>query len=298
LTKHFFLIPTVLYTIEFQKRGLPHVHIIFWVSTDTSQPTPTLIDSVITAEIPDPQQDHLGYTLVAEHMIHGPCGPNNMNAPCMKNGICSKGYPKDFREETTIDANGFTIYRRRNTGRFITKGGVRFDNRSVVPNNLLLLKRFQAHINVEWCNKSIFIKYLFKYVTKGPDRSKIFLRRVQAGEDVPYNEQTDAKDEVKEYLDSRYICDKDACWRVFGFEIHRHYPAVERMPVHLPNQNHITYNSTSNMAQILSKPFLRRTMLTKWFACNSNNSNARDLTYCEFPSKWRWDEKHGVGGQD
>jgi hypothetical protein len=78
LTKHFFLIPTVLYTIEFQKRGLPHVHIIFWVSTDTSQPTPTLIDSVITAEIPDPQQDPLGYTLVAEHMIHGPCGPNNM----------------------------------------------------------------------------------------------------------------------------------------------------------------------------------------------------------------------------
>jgi hypothetical protein len=268
LTKLFFLIPTVLYTIGFQKRGLPHVHIIFWVSTDTSQPTPTLIDSVITAEILDPQQDPLGYTLVAEHMIHGPCGPNNMNAPCMKNGICSKGYPKDFREETTIDANGFTIYRRRNTGRFITKGGVRFDNRSVVPNNLLLLKRFQAHINVEWCNKSIFIKYLFKYVTKGPDRSKIFLRRVQAGEDVPYNEQTDAKDEVKEYLDSRYICDKDACWRVFGFEIHRHFPVVERMSVHLPKQNHITYNSTSNMAQILSEPFLRRTMLTEWFACN------------------------------
>jgi hypothetical protein len=25
----------VLYTVEFQKRGLPHGHIIFWVSTDT-----------------------------------------------------------------------------------------------------------------------------------------------------------------------------------------------------------------------------------------------------------------------
>jgi hypothetical protein len=224
-------------------------------------------------------------------MIHGPCGPNHMNAPCMKNGICSKGYPKDFQEETTIDGNGFTVYRRRNNDRFIDKGCVRFDNRSVVPTNLLLLKRFQAHINVEWCNKSIFIKYLFKYVTKGPDRSKIFLKRVQAGEDVPYNEQTDAKDEIKEYLDTRYICDKDACWRVFGFEIHRHYPTVERMPVHLPNQNYITYTSRSNMAQVLSEAFLRRTMLTEWFVCNSNNPNARDLTYCEFPSKWRWDEK-------
>jgi hypothetical protein len=45
------------------------------------------------------------------------------------------------------------------------------------------------------------------------------------------------------------------------------------------------------MAQILSEPFLRRTMLTEWFVCNLNNSNARDLTYFEFPSKWRWDEK-------
>jgi hypothetical protein len=42
-------------------------------------------------------------------------------------------------------------------------------------------------------------------------RSKFFLRKVLEGGDVPYNEETDAIDEVKEYLDSRYICDKDSC---------------------------------------------------------------------------------------
>jgi hypothetical protein len=171
-------LPTVLYTIEFQKRGLPHVHIIFWVSTDTTQPTPELIDSIITTEIPDRETDALGYVLIAEHMVHGPCGDFNVNAPCMKNGFCSKGYPKDFQEQTTINENGFAVYRRRDNGRFINKLGVRLDNRWIVPTNLSLLKQFGAHINVKWCNKSIFIECLFKYVTKGLDRSKFLFKKV------------------------------------------------------------------------------------------------------------------------
>jgi hypothetical protein len=87
-----------------------------------------LIDSVITAEIPDLEIDSLGFTLVAEHMIHGPCGSDNPNASCMKDGRCSKNYPKKFQEGTVVDDNGFVLYKRRNNGRFVTKSGVRFDN--------------------------------------------------------------------------------------------------------------------------------------------------------------------------
>jgi hypothetical protein len=96
----------VLYTTEFQKRGLPHSHIIFWVSTDTTQPTPELIDSFISAEILDPNTDPLAYCLVAEHMIHGPCGPLNPGCPCMKNGRCSKNYPKEFMKLHHLIAKG------------------------------------------------------------------------------------------------------------------------------------------------------------------------------------------------
>jgi hypothetical protein len=32
--------------MEFKKRGLPHGHIIFWVSIDTLEPTPKFIDSL------------------------------------------------------------------------------------------------------------------------------------------------------------------------------------------------------------------------------------------------------------
>ena len=43
------------------------------------------------------------------------------------------------------------------------------------------------------------------------------------------------------------------------------------------------------MAQIASNDFLKRTMLTEWFAANRAYESARTLTYLEFPSKWRWD---------
>jgi hypothetical protein len=153
-----------------------------------------------------------------------------------------------------------------------------------------LLKKFQAHINVECCKKGIFIKYLFKYVTKGPACGKIYIERIRNGQDASYDIETQTTNEVKEYLDCRYICEQDACWRIFAFDIHRHFPPVQRLPVHLPNENNITYNADTNLANIISQDFLRRTMLTEWFVANQTYSQARTLTYCEFPSMWRWDE--------
>ena len=97
--------------------------------------------------------------------------------------------------------------------------------------------------------------------------------------------------EVKEYLDCRYICEQDACWRIFGFDIHRHYPAVERMPVHLPNENFITFHARARMDRAVSEEFLKKTMLTEWFTCNQLHPEARSLTYPQFPAKWKWDQK-------
>jgi len=74
----------ILYSIEFQKKGLPHVHILLWLDRENNEITPEIIDKWISAEIPDPSKDPLGYILIAEHMVHGPCGDKNFNCPCMK----------------------------------------------------------------------------------------------------------------------------------------------------------------------------------------------------------------------
>ena len=70
------------------------------------------------------------------------------------------------------------------------KNKVRLDNRHVVPYNMALLKKYQAHLNVEWCNKTHVIKYLYKYVTKGPDYAKTLFNKIRNADD-PADEGVD-----------------------------------------------------------------------------------------------------------
>ena len=41
-----------VYTIEFQKRGLPHAHMLFVLDYKNKLTSPEMIDKYITAEIP------------------------------------------------------------------------------------------------------------------------------------------------------------------------------------------------------------------------------------------------------
>src|SRR5438128_2021603 len=104
-----------------------------------------------------------------------------LELPMHEEGKCSKFYPKDFGQHIVFSENGFAIYRRRSTGNFIRREQHNLDNRWVVPHNLNLLKKYQAHINVEYVNKRKVLKYLCKYVNKGPDRAKVIFKRIKKG---------------------------------------------------------------------------------------------------------------------
>ena len=46
---------------------------------------------------------------------------------------------------------------------------VELDNQFLVPYNVDLIIYYQAHVNVEICNITRAVKYLFKYIGKGMD---------------------------------------------------------------------------------------------------------------------------------
>lgn len=117
----------VVYTIEFQKRGLPHVHIILWL--DKNGPlTFADVDRLISAQLPDPSVDPIVYEAVSAFMIHGPCGAANPSCSCMVDGECSKYYPKEYCGKTTILQNGNVRYARPNNGITTNKNYIALDN--------------------------------------------------------------------------------------------------------------------------------------------------------------------------
>nr|GEV05712.1 putative reverse transcriptase domain-containing protein [Tanacetum cinerariifolium] len=154
-----------VYTVEFQKRGLSHTHICLFLHKDDKVPNIEHINKYISAEIPDPNDDPDLYKLVLDFIMHGPCDEDDLSQSCRVDRKCSKHFPKKFMQHSSVDSKGFPVNRRRDDRKHVEKSRDHLHNGFVIPYNATLLKHYQCHINVEWCNQTGSIKYLFKYLS-------------------------------------------------------------------------------------------------------------------------------------
>jgi hypothetical protein len=273
-----------MYSIEWQKRGLPHAHILLWLNNKIR---PTQIDSVISAEFPDADQDPILYEVVKRNMIHGPCGQLNPNAPCMKDRKCTKKFPKNLIQETQTGNDGYPQYRRRppDDGGFtatLTIHGnqeIEVDNKWVVPYSPLLSKMFQAHINVEYCNSVKSIKYICKYVNKGSDMAVFGLAN------------GNRLDEITSYQMGRYISSNEAVWRILNFHIHERHPTVVHLSVHLENGQRVYFTPKTAQRVAVTPP---NTTLTAFFKLCQQDPFATTLLYPEVPKYYTWNASRKV----
>ena len=51
-----------------------------------------------------------------------------------------------------------------------------------------------------------------------------------------------SNNEIKKFVQGRYIAASEAAWRILKFPIQHHSPYVYRLAIHLPQQQPITYN--------------------------------------------------------
>ncbi|XP_074277650.1 uncharacterized protein LOC141601280 [Silene latifolia] len=202
--RYFGTVVADVYTIEFQKRGLPHAHILLWLKPEEVDLTTQFIDNIICAEIPDREKEHDLYKAVSRYMVHGPCGRMNPNCSCMINNTCSKKFPKKSNQETVIDNNGYPIYRRRENGKYLS------------------------------------------------------------------------------------AC--ESAWRIFEFDILEGNPSVIRLPVHLEVEQVVVLRDHEHLEVVIERASEKETMLTAWMTTNTLHTEARALTYAQFPTKYVWNK--------
>ena len=290
-----------MHVTEFQKRGLPHEHILIINKNHDRATTPELVNGVVVAELPPSPDDVDDPTekdqrkrledIVLTNMIHGPCGELNPRSPCMENGKCSKQFPKEFVKKTIVEQEScYATYRRRSPedgGRAaqLPKSKITVDNQWVVPYNPYLSLRFNCHINIECCASPKATKYLFKYVTKGNDRAMV---RTEVA-DQP-------RDEILEYQDLRSVGSSEATWHLLDFPITGCYPSVMALRVHLKDEHQVVFDVNTEVEALQKQ---RETELTAFFKfnkdCLEQGKDANELSkYVDMPKLHVYDRSKKV----
>ncbi|GJU47752.1 hypothetical protein Tco_1217307 [Tanacetum coccineum] len=153
------------------------------------------------------------------------------------------------------------------------------------------LMKKATHIIEEGTIRSKAIKYLFKYLNKGPDRATIVVEENVKNGTTVVREKVLEVDEIKNYLNCRFLAPYEAVWRLFSFDIHYSYPTVMQLSFHLPNQKAITLRDSEKLPALLRKEGIDVTIFTNWFELNKRDPTTRAHTYAEIPEHYVWHEK-------
>ncbi|XP_073144594.1 uncharacterized protein [Henckelia pumila] len=271
-----------VYVVEFQKRGLPHIHMLVILKKEHKINNNDQFDDYVLAELPQKEKNPRLFDLVVKHMMHGPCGHLNSKNSCMIAGQCKSHYPRKFCERTVQGEDGYPIYWRRDDSQTVDARRAKLNNQWVVPYNPYLLMRYDCHINVEICSGLTAVKYLYKYIYKGHDKVAV---HIASGNEVG------TVDEIKNFQDARWVSAQEALWRIYEFELNEISPAVINLALHLPNKHCVTFWKNQNLDYVLRQEYNSKTMLTEFFHTCSVNAKAKTLLYIEFPEYYVWDNQ-------
>ena len=269
-------VKAAVHVIEFQKRGLPHCHCLLILEDGDKLRTPDQIDRCIWAEIPDKNEFAELHDRVLKHMIHMPCHTRFRKCKPGRGDQCTKRFPKAYQDQTVLNEDSYPLYMRRKQASvdyFYGKTKLSVTNRYVVPYNPYLLLKYNAHVNVEMCNTVTAVKYLYKYIYKGWDKSVVELH---------------GHDEITRYENCRYVSSIEAFWRIKeNFKMHGRFPYVERLPIHVEDGQEVTFKASADLNELKDK-LKKDTKLTAWFKLNDKHPEFSEVTYFEIPKYCTW----------
>ena len=114
------------------------------------------------------------------------------------------------------------------------------------------------------------VRYVYKYTFKSPDFTVITV------------------DEIAAHLSGRLLSVSEAVHRLLGLSLHKEWPPVIRLDVHLPRQQTVVFDPTLDEDTLLAQLETTVSTLMGWFNLNTVDAFARTLCYHEAPEWFTW----------
>lgn len=200
----------------------------------------------------------------------------------MKDGKCTKNFPKYFTANTYDNVNGYPAYKRRDNGMTVDVRGSTIDNRYVVPHNPYLLAKFDCHLNVECCSTVKSVKYIYRYVYKGYDCASLEIGKVKEDRNFVFQIH-----EIQEFLSGRYVGSTEAAWRIFKYPMHYKTHTIIRLECHMPERQNIYFREGNEQQAVEVN---RSTKLLAFFELNRIESSANKYFYTQIPLNHVWND--------
>ena len=102
------------------------------------------------------------------------------------------------------------------------------------------------------CSSVQIVKYLRKFIFKNSDHGVL--------------ETNEVVNEIKEFLEGRYVGAQEAYWRLFDFETNRKSHSIFCLHVSLPGQQYIIFQEGASLQYMIDEN--TKTKLTKFFELN------------------------------
>jgi hypothetical protein len=98
-------------------------------------------------------------------------------------------------------------------------------------------------------------------------------------------------DEISAHFAGRLLSVSEATHRLLSLPLHKEFPPVMRLDIHLPRQHSIIFDPTADEDTLMAQVFSSTSTLTGWFELNANDVAARSWLYHEIPEHYVWENK-------
>eukprot|EP00794_Sanderia_malayensis_P011663 gene11663-biopygen9333 len=138
-------------------------------------------------------------------------------------------------------------------------------------------------MNVEVCTAVKRDKYIFKYILhQGNDMAHVEIREGQPAVDA---QQDIIHDEIRQYLNSRYVGPHQAVYKLVQYEMHDKSHTIFPLAIQLPHQQPLSFTDQQQAAQRNND-----SMLMAYFSLNQREDNAHRYFYQDIPEHYTYNK--------